>query len=258
MAWYSSESDREQRDAVARKIDRLIASGHPFIQVRPPKKGPQLVSSFWAKAWCHHLESYLDYESRLPRGRSYLRNGHVYNLEIQPGLITAQVTGSDIYDVQIPITPFAQENLRAFQEACTGSVSNLLDLLSGALNHDLLHLITHPKDGLFPAPKQIRFVCSCPDWASLCKHAAAVLYGVALRFEADPSLFFLLRGIDPADLIAHQPLQTTPVTTEIPEEDLAALFGIELATDLPPAPVPTPTAAKKPAPKRKGQPRKTK
>lgn len=226
MAWHSDESHREQKDAVAAKLQRLSASGQPLVPLRVPTKNPKLVSSFWARAWCRHLESYHDYETRLPRGRSYLRNGHVYNLEIEPGLITAQVTGSDLYDVRIPVE--SMENVEGFQKACAGSVSTVLDLLSGKLSDTLLQMVTHPAQGLFPAPGQIKFVCSCPDWASLCKHSAAVLYGVAVRFEADPALFFLLRGIDPAQFVAGQSLGAPPATQEIPEEDLSSIFGIDI------------------------------
>ncbi|MEY5025693.1 MAG: hypothetical protein RLZZ244_1221 [Verrucomicrobiota bacterium] len=226
MSWHFS--DRETEADVARKIQRLTAAGEAFVPLALGKKSRNLVSSFWARAWCRHLEAYHDYESRLPRGRSYLRNGRVYNLEIQRGVITANVVGSDIYSVRIPVEPMSQESLEGFQNACAGSVSNLLDLLSGTLNENVLRLVTDRTAGLFPEPGQIRFVCSCPDFASLCKHAAAVLYGVAVRFETDPTLFFELRGIDLAQILASQTLEAKPASPEIPEEDLASIFGIDL------------------------------
>ncbi|MEY2599973.1 MAG: hypothetical protein RLZZ142_2232 [Verrucomicrobiota bacterium] len=221
-------SDREIQDDVLRKIQRLTAAGETFVPMTLGKKSRNLVSSFWAQAWCRHLEAYHDHESRLPRGRSYLRNGRVYNLDIQRGVITANVAGSDIYSVRIPVEPMSQESLEGFQRACAGSVLNVLDLLSGRLNENVLRLVADRTAGLFPEPGQIRFVCSCPDYASLCKHAAAVLYGVAVRFEADPALFFQLRGVDLSQLLASQTLESKPASPEIPEEELASIFGIDL------------------------------
>src|SRR5205807_1432166 len=66
-------------------------------------EGRQIASTFWGKAWCDNLESYRDYENRLPRGRTYVRNGSVVDLQIAPREVTAIVSGSKIYKVKVSI-----------------------------------------------------------------------------------------------------------------------------------------------------------
>src|SRR3954466_3669341 len=103
MSWFGYDDSREARNRVKRKLEK---------QGKKPLEAPQgsrkLVTTFWGKAWCDHLESHADYEHRLPRGRSYLRQGNVYDLKIERGLVTAQVTGSYLYDVRVPISPLTR------------------------------------------------------------------------------------------------------------------------------------------------------
>lgn len=108
----------------------------------------------------------------------------------------------------------------------------MLDLLAGRLGDDLMQLLTDPEHGLFPSPKEIRFDCSCPDYADLCEHTAAVLYGTGLKLDADPALLFTLRQVDPAALLAST---GSTVASALPDaggdlsgSDLSALFGIDL------------------------------
>ncbi|MDB6073639.1 MAG: zinc finger, domain protein, partial [Verrucomicrobiaceae bacterium] len=179
-----------------------------------------------------------DYESRLPRGRSYLRQGKVYNLEIGAGEVTAEVVGSAIYDVIIKIKPLTAPHWQEIKGKCAGQVSTLLDLLSGKLGDGVLKVITDRETGLFPAPSEIRINCNCPDSAGLCKHAAAVLYGVGLKFDADPGLFFKLRAVNPeellslaADVVGKEPVAGSAAV--ISDDDIAGLFGIDMG-EIPP------------------------
>jgi uncharacterized Zn finger protein len=57
--------------------------------------------TFWGEAWCENLERYSDFANRLPRGRTYVRNGSVVDLRIAPGAVTALVSGSDLYEVEM-------------------------------------------------------------------------------------------------------------------------------------------------------------
>lgn len=232
MSWYQYEDDGARRREVMLQIEKRRKSGEPFEALAAPSGSKKLVSTFWGKAWCRHLEAYSDYAYRLPRGRSYLRQGHVYNLAIEPGRVEATVSGSSLYEVQITIQPLSGSDWKRIQTECAGRVGSLLDLLGGHLGQGVMEVICDRDKGIFPAPKEIRMSCSCPDWADMCKHVAAVMYGVGVKFEADPSLFFKLRGVDPLDLLAagaQEVLSGAPEdSTELAGEDLGAMFGIDL------------------------------
>lgn len=231
MSWYQYEEAREQRSDLLRKLERRKAAGERFEPLAVPQ-GAKLARTFWGKAWCDHLENHSDYEHRLPRGRTYLRQGNVYNLSIEPGVIRATVLGSRIYEVQISIRPLQRDSWEAFKEECSGEVASLLDLLAGKLGDGVLRAISAPDHGLFPERDEIRLSCTCPDWANMCKHVAAVLYGVGVRLDTAPELFFVLRSVDPSELLANagaETLQEVSLTdTELAGEDLGALFGIDL------------------------------
>ncbi|MBR4759835.1 MAG: SWIM zinc finger family protein [Lachnospiraceae bacterium] len=159
--------------------------------------GRAITNSFWGKSWCENLESYADYESRLDRGKRYLRTGAVVDLQIQKGRVSAKVQGrrKTPYKVEITISPIDERRCQKIMSKCSENISCLDELLKGDFPEELEEVFLG-SDGLFPSPKQISFSCSCPDWAIMCKHVAAVLYGIGVRFDEDPLLFFELRGID--------------------------------------------------------------
>lgn len=191
-----------QRRAKAEKAGATLKKqGKTLEPVRI--EGRAMATTFWGKAWCQNLESYRDYESRLPRGRSYARNGSVLDLKLAPGTIDALVQGSRRYTVKITIAPLPRKHWDAFKNGTSGRIASAIALLSGQLSDDVLQQIVAPGSGLFPKPAEIRFSCSCPDWAVMCKHVAAVLYGVGHRLDTRPELFFTLRKVDAAELIAH-------------------------------------------------------
>jgi len=217
--------------------------------------GRAIAKTFWGKAWCPNLESYSDYENRLPRGRTYVRNGSVIDLKIESGRVTALVQGSSLYKIAVTISPLSGNRWKAFVDAATGQVTNLLDLLQGRLSKELLESISAKGKGLFPSPGEINLDCSCPDWAEMCKHVAAVLYGVGARLDASPELFFTLRGVDMQDLLAAagesaaSPLGEPP---SLDESELSSLFGVEIdaASVPPPQEKPAPPPNRKPAGKK--------
>jgi uncharacterized Zn finger protein len=198
--------------------------------------GRKIAGTFWGKAWCDNLEAYSDFANRLPRGRSYVRNGSVVDLQISAGEVSARVAGSDLYRIKIKIKPLSAERWKSIQAECAGKIDSLLELLQGRLSSSVMEIVTKPERGLFPAPKDISLDCSCPDWADLCKHVAASLYGVGARLDTNPELLFLLRGVDPSDLIgkvsaAEAVRQTTPSDAPtMSESEMADVFGIELAS----------------------------
>jgi uncharacterized Zn finger protein len=226
--------------------------------------GRLIARTFWGQAWCKNLESYSDYANRLPRGRTYVRNGSVIDLQITAGAVTALVQGSSLYTLTVKIHPLTAKRWDAFKERCAGRVTNLLDLLQGRLSKEILADLTARGTGLFPAPAEINLGCSCPDWADMCKHVAAVLYGVGARLDHDPALFFTLRGVDLQELVtAASTAATTDLTSDAPSDtalagaNLAEIFGVDLdVAVLPAAPVvaPVPVAA---SPQRGRRPAKT-
>lgn len=197
----------------------------------------KLASSWWAQSWNENLESYADYSNRIGRGRSYVRKGAVIDLSITPGKVKALVQGSRSrpYQVTIDIDPFPEEKWDAMMEHCSHKIASLEELVSGRFPREFTELFTERDEGLFPSPKEIGFKCSCPDWASMCKHVAATLYGVGARFDEDPTLFFLLRNINFTDLLKKSVsermdsmLKNAGKTTSrvIEEADTSELFGI--------------------------------
>ena len=188
------------------------------------------------KAWCDNLERYSDFENRLPRGRTYVRNGSVVDLQIGRGSVRALISGSDIYEVKIDIALAAPERWKAICRDCAGSISSLVELLKGKLSKNVMERVCREKDGLFPAPRDIKMSCSCPDWADMCKHVAATLYGAGARLDSAPELLFTLRGVDSAELIvsagADDPLSQTGALSKriLADDDVAVLFGIEMAS----------------------------
>ena len=165
-------------------------------------EGRTIARTFWGRSWCDHLESFSDYENRLPRGRTYVRNGSVCHLEIAGGEVKAIVSGSELYDVQIKINRLHADKWSAVKERCSGKVGSLLELLQGRLSSSVMTVVTDRNQGLFPLPTEIDMDCSCPDWATMCKHVAAVLYGIGARLDQKPDLLFTLRKVDQMDLLS--------------------------------------------------------
>jgi uncharacterized Zn finger protein len=238
MSWYSFRPYvpvAERRARAARELAKLSkkngqASSPVLLDSR------KIASTFWGKAWCDNLEAYSDYATRLPRGRTYVRNGSVVHLELSQGKVTARVSGSSLYKIEIKIKPLAASLWKSIQTECAGKIDSLIELLQGKLSSSVMQIVTRPERGLFPTPKEIELDCSCPDWADLCKHVAASLYGVGARLDQSPELLFLLRGVDPADLISQASAAETvrqsaraEGAASMSEAEIADVFGIELA-----------------------------
>ena len=229
--WPAYVPVAERRRKAAREAERLRRKGHPVAPVQI--EGRAIATTAWGKAWCDNLESYRDYESRLPRGRAYARNGSVIDLQIGPREVRALVSGSSIYKVTIAIAPVPAGQWRSICTDCAGRIDSLVELLQGRLSKGVMERICRQGTGLFPKPSDIRFSCSCPDFASMCKHVAAVLYGVGARLDRSPELLFRLRAVDKNDLLADLddalPASKSPGERVLADENVAALFGVEMA-----------------------------
>jgi uncharacterized Zn finger protein len=197
--------------------------------------GRKIARTFWGEAWCENLERYSDFANRLPRGRTYVRNGSVVDLRIQPGTVTALVSGSNLYEIEMKVAAVPATRWRTICKDCAGAIDSVVELLQGKLSQSVMARMCQPTTGLFPSPKEITFSCSCPDWASMCKHIAAVLYGIGARLDEHPELLFLLRKVNHQDLVvkAGSDLSRTKhvrVAKVLDAGDLSEIFGIEIAS----------------------------
>ena len=230
--WWSYEEAAEAKERVQREIEKRVKRGERFEALMPVAGKKHLCTTFWGKAWCNHLESYQEFESRLPRGRSYLRQGSVYNLNIEPGKITAMVAGAELYHTQIFIHSLKVSKWQDIVEKCEGQVDSMLDVLAGKLGNGVMSVFCDLENGLFPKTKEIRFDCSCPDHADMCKHVSAVLHGVGVLLDASPELIFTLRDVNSADLLSKAKdaavSELSAMGGELAEADLSAIFGIEI------------------------------
>jgi uncharacterized Zn finger protein len=257
MAWgYGGSSDWgfrpyvpvAERQAKARKqiAKRLAKAGREPAPV-VADRGREVAKTFWGKAWCQNLEQYGDFANRLPRGRTYVRNGSVLDLHITPGQVTALVAGSELYTVTIALSRLAAPRWRALIKACAGRIGSLIGLLRGELSKDVIETLIRPADGLFPTPAEIEMTCSCPDWAAMCKHLAATLYGVGVRLDTQPELFFTLRQVDQQELLGADAAgaltrrRAGSGKRRLAASSLSSVFGIELDS----APTPRRPRAKK-------------
>ena len=199
MRWAPYVPVAIRRATAAKKMQQLKKKGHAIQPIEI--QGRTIARTFWGKAWCDHMESFCDHDNRLPRGRTYVRNGSVCHLEINEGIVTAMVSGSSIYNITIAIKPLVHDKWQTIKSTCMGKISSLLDLLSGKLSTGVMDVVCHPDGGLFPLSHDFKLSCDCPDYATMCKHVAAVLYGVGSRLDTDPAQLFKLRGVNFEELI---------------------------------------------------------
>jgi len=221
----------ERRAKAWREMDKLRKQGKDIQPVN--LDGRTIARSFWGKGWCDHLESFSDYANRLPRGRTYVRNGSVCHLDIRPGRVEAVVSGSELYQVVIRIRELKAATWTAIKDKCAGHIGSMLELLQGKLSDQVMAIVTHRHHGLFPQPGEMAFDCSCPDWAVMCKHVAAVLYGVGSRLDSRPELLFLLRDVDAQELIATEMAlpDAAAAGDTLADDQLGAIFDIDLDTE---------------------------
>ncbi len=234
----------ERRRQAEKEVAKLKKKGQSTAPV--VITGRKIADSFWGKSWCDNLERYSDYANRMPRGRTYVRNGSVVDLQIAKGEVTAMVAGSSLYTIKVAIAPVVSSRWQAICRDCAGSIDSLVELLQGRLAKGVMDRVCRQGDGLFPAPSEIKLSCSCPDWAGMCKHVAAALYGVGARLDEQPQLLFKLRGVDENDLLAGAGADLARKTAAhgagtakvLDDGNMAALFGLEMAE---PAIVETPS-----------------
>jgi len=222
-----------RRRRAERALRRLRERGHALSPV--VVSGRTLASTFWGGSWCANLERYGDYANRLPRGRAYVRNGSVVDLQVAPGEVFARVSGSELYEVRVTIAALPGKTWKALCKSCAGGIDSLVELLQGRFSKAVMARLCEPDGGLFPAPREISFACSCPDVARMCKHVAAVLYGVGARLDQRPELLFTLRRVDQHELVDRAG-RSVPFGRARPAPErvlkvasLGDMFGIDIA-----------------------------
>ena len=223
----------ERRRKAAAEMAKLAKKGQTVAPVRI--EGRTIATTVWGKAWCANMENYSDYANRLPRGRTYVRNGSVVDLQITHGTVAARVSGSSIYRTAITVKPLAASAWKNLCADCTGGIDSLVELLQGRFAKGVMERLCRQGDGLFPVPKEIAFDCSCPDGAYMCKHVAAVLYGIGARFDHQPELLFTLRQVDASELLAKAgagiAADAAVSKRTLKTDDVGALFGLEMDAD---------------------------
>jgi len=221
----------ERRRRAAKKIAKMKKAGQDVSPVEI--EGRRIAANFWGQAWCKNLEAYSDFSNRLPRGRTYVRNGSVLDLQIEALRVRALVSGTDLYTADIKIKPLPAKRWKAIKARCAGQIDSLVELLQGSISKGVMEIVTRKGEGLFPSPSEITLGCSCPDWATMCKHVAATLYGVGARLDHAPELLFTLRGVDPAELVeaAIDRPSTAGKTRKgrvLESDDLSSVFGVDI------------------------------
>ena len=197
MGWFDYREyvpvakKKEKADKQIEKLRKKDSNLSPVII-----EGRKIAKTWWGEAWCKNLESYADFSNRIGRGSAYVKNGFVVDLKIYEGLVTGRVMGTRLYTVTIEIDLLYEALKRGIIKMVGRRIDSVSDLIDGKFPRELRDLFLTQEKGLFPAPNEIHMKCSCPDWADMCKHVAAVLYGVGARLDQNPLLFFELRGVD--------------------------------------------------------------
>jgi uncharacterized Zn finger protein len=220
-----------RRHRAAKEIASLKMAGRTLSPVEIT--GRKIAATFWGEAWCKNLEAYSDYQSRLPRGRTYVRNGSVLDLQIDAGRLRALVSGTELYIVDIAIKSLPMKAWAEIKQRCAGQIDSLVELLQGSISSRVMDIVSRKGEGLFPSPREITLDCSCPDWATMCKHVAATLYGVGARLDHEPELLFTLRGVDPTELVeaaVDQPVGSakTRAGRVLQSDELSSVFGVDI------------------------------
>lgn len=227
----------ERKKRAAKTVEKLKKKNKDISPV--VITGTSIAKTWWGKSWNKNLESYADYSNRIGRGRSYLKNGAVLDLKITEGNINALVqgSGSKPYKVNIIIKALPKDIWEDIMNQCLGKIESIEELIEGKFPKALADFFTAKGSGLFPAPTEIDLSCSCLDWAIMCKHVAAVLYGVGSRLDDKPELFFVLRQVNINDLISEAINKKTQTLLEkskskgrrvIEETDMFDMFGINM------------------------------
>mgnify|MGYP002856125409 CR=1 FL=1 len=224
-------------DKFTEKAQRIAKRHKEYNPVIIEKGARTICKSWWGKAWCQNLERYADWENRIARGKDYVKHNTLVDLQINGGKISAKVQGAawSPYEINIMIDPISEKQCQEISKEAAGEIKDIESLIAGKFPKNLKDLF-FKEEGLFPSPKEIHFGCSCPDYAKMCKHIVAALYGIGVRLDSNPLYFFQMRGIDVDLFIAkvvgdgvESMLENANVKSEriIQNADLLRIFSVE-------------------------------
>lgn len=224
--YWDYTSAARKRELAAFEKARLIEKGFNPLPV-DAFSGP-IASSAFGESWVDKIEDWADEPNRLGRGKTSLRAGSVVHLGINGGEAVALVQGGRLYRVYIKVAPISKKRKKILRAKSAQDPDIMMALLTGNYDADLAQAFCG-NDGLLPAAREIGFSCSCPDYAGVCKHVAAALYGIARRIDSDPRLLFQLRGVEPEDLLRLDGIPADFCLDDGLEADrIQDIFGIEL------------------------------
>ncbi len=239
MGWGYGYSDYQSVGELRAKAQKQLAK----LQKKQPGiqpviiEGRKITTTWWGNSWCDNFRRYADFENRISRGSAYCKNGFVLDLRIEEGSVSAQVQGSRLYQVSVHIDKIPDKKWKAIEAVCANRIDSMAALAEGRFPKELADVFMKQGDGLFPAPKEISFSCTCPDQYGkhMCKHIAAALYGIGNRLDSAPLMLFTLRGIAPEVLIkksVEEKMKTLLANAGkssgrvIADADIERLFGV--------------------------------
>jgi hypothetical protein len=237
LVWPEYVPVAERKVRAVKQVQKMAKGGHKVDPV--VIEGRAIATTFWGKAWCTALEAQADLANRLPRGRSYVRHGCVIDLNLDGTSVRALVQGSELYHVALHFSPLPPARWASVVAACSGQIGSLIELLQGKISKQVLQIVADPTRGIFPRSGELRPSCSCPDSARICKHVAAVLYGIGHRLDRQPELLFPLRGVDASELLQIPVVTPKSSSIQVLDGDLAEIFGVDLdgppGSEIPPS-----------------------
>ena len=165
--------------------------------------------TWWGAQWLQALTQ-IDFDNRLPRGRTYANRGAVRNLVVDGGRISAKVQGSRPrpYEVEVVVPPVPPADAARLIDSLTADPGLIARLLNRELDPAVLDEAQRLKIAVFPSRwSDLAMKCSCPDWAVPCKHLAAVIYLLSQEIDGNPFLVFSLRALDLPALLRERGLR---------------------------------------------------
>ncbi len=242
MMWFREYVSVGERSARAQRKIRQLKKKNPNLNP-VVIDGKQIASSWWGKAWINHLKHYADFDNRVGRGRSYVKNGLVIHFAIKPGHIESIVMGtsSSPYNIKIKTKKLSPNKWNKMKRLSREHLCTLPELNEGKFPKELKDIFSDRGEGIFPTIKEMSFHCSCPDWANMCKHVSASLFALGSQIDNNIDLFFKLRGVNTSELVQsalkdeakhlkNRKFEDTAQVLTLSEKKLASLFDIKLVT----------------------------
>ncbi|MDR2351691.1 MAG: hypothetical protein LBF22_00780, partial [Deltaproteobacteria bacterium] len=220
------ETVADKRAKAEKLVRELSLKG---TEVKPVRlAGEPIAREFWGKCWCFHFSRLPEFSKVLFKGKSYIRNNAICHLDIQKCHIEAKVSSHTLCEIVIDIDPIPSERWKGLISRITQKIETVEDLYNGIFTPQTERLFQDPNWGIFPSTSEIHSSCSCNrNQIFICPHKAAIFYGIAHRIDKNPSLLFLLRDVNPKDLLnlPDDNKSTLPYPDEEPQRPNGEFFS---------------------------------